>query len=251
MPETSALSQIVLHPVSATLNDEDINLSAEKVVMAEHIIAVSECADSLRFHSTPSISPLQTRLLSRSTGWLPSAGQQVESSDEEETEMAEMMAEGKKLRQLAENCAQQSDEYQISSSPPAHRFTAKMALLIGTGLLAGVVGSVAWQRARATERSNNSTELYRSEVPPPLQLHDNQMAYRSADYYASENVDRGEPLPQPAARASPRKTTTSKPSEHDDVKKIAISDLICYETVGAGRMAHRRIAPCKIGRAHV
>lgn len=167
MPETSALSQIVLHPVSATLNDEDINLSAEKVVMAEHIIAVSECADSLRFHSTPSISPLQTRLLSRSTGWLPSAGQQVESSDEEETEMAEMMAEGKKLRQLAENCAQQSDEYQISSSPPAHRFTAKMALLIGTGLLAGVVGSVAWQRARATERSNNSTELYRSEVPPP------------------------------------------------------------------------------------
>lgn len=250
MPETSALSQIVLHPVSATLNDEDINLSAEKVVMAEHIIAVSECADSLRFHSTPSISPLQTRLLSRSTGWLPSAGQQVESSDEEETEMAEMMAEGKKLRQLAENCAQQSDEYQISSSPPAHRFTAKMALLIGTGLLAGVVGSVAWQRARATERSNNSTELYRSEVPPPLQLHDNQMAYRSADYYASENVDRGEPLPQPAARASPRKTTTSKPSEHDDVKKIAISDLICYETVGAGRMAHRRIAPCKNSPPH-
>ncbi|ADP13145.1 conserved uncharacterized protein [Erwinia sp. Ejp617] len=243
MPETSILTDIDCQHVSTPLKSEDKNTSSEKVSMAGHVISVSECSDPLLFHSSMPISPPQAGLLRRLTCWLPYM-RNSKPVDEGEAGMTEMMTEGKELHQLAENCAWQNDAHPASTSPSALRLTGKMGLLIGAGLLAGAAGSVACQRARAADR-NNSTDLYRTEVPPPLNHHDAQMAYRSAHYDTGQHVSQSEPLPQPAARASPRKLTTSKPPERDDVKKTAIADLICYETVGAGRMAHRRIAPCK------
>ncbi|WP_244910203.1 hypothetical protein [Erwinia pyrifoliae] len=165
MPETSILTDIDCQHVSTPLKSEDKNTSSEKVSMAGHVISVSECSDPLLFHSSMPISPPQAGLLRRLTCWLPYM-RNSKPLDEGEAGVTEMMTEGKELHQLAENCAWQNDAHPASTSPSALRLTGKMGLLIGAGLLAGAVGSVACQRARAADRNNNSTDLYRTEVPP-------------------------------------------------------------------------------------
>ncbi|CAO96217.1 hypothetical protein [Erwinia tasmaniensis] len=245
MPETSALPAHHHPAINASLNEKEKKWITEKALMAEHMISVSESTNTQLLRYVPPISRPKAGLLSHLSGWLSSAGKQINPRNEGEDEMAEIRRTGKELYQLAENCAFQREIRQNTSTAPALRLTGKAGLLIGAGLLADAVGSLSFRRVRAADNSNNSTGIYHAGGLPFFHQHDAQMANRPADYNADRHVSQYEPLPQPAARASPRRLTTSRPPDHDDVKKIAISDLICYETVGAGRMAHRIIVPCK------
>ncbi|CCG87861.1 hypothetical protein [Erwinia piriflorinigrans] len=245
MLETSAPPENHHPTINTPLNEKETKLITEKALMAEHIISVSESTNTLLLGCDAPTSRPQAGVLSRFSKFLSSAGWQINPRDEGETEMSEIRDTGRELRQLAENCALQSDANHRESSPSALSLTSKVGLLIGAGLLAGTGGSLAYRRIWATDCNDNSTTLNRAEVFPLFNQHDAQMANRSADNYAGQHVIQGEPLPQPAARALPRGLRISKQPERDDVKKIAIADLICYETVGVGRMVHRRIAPCK------
>lgn len=245
MPEMPALPAHHHPAINASLNEKEKKLITEKALMAEHIFSVSESTNTQILRYAPPISRPQAGLLSRFSGWMSSAGRQVNPRNEGEDEMAEIRRTGKELYRLAENCSFQKESHQSASSAPVLRLTGKTGLLIGAGLLADAAGSLPYRRVRATDDNNNSTGLYHAGGIPFFNQHDAQMANRPAGYDADQHVSQYEPLPRPAARASPRRLTTSRPPERDDVKKIAIADLICYETVGAGRMTHRRIVPCK------